>query len=186
MGFYKKNELGEFIAFGDGTCRLFREFFISGLLSGIDLEDGDILEVNGFDTIVDFYECECEDGKSDEKKIKERRDKRRREAKKEERPDIPVDMHPGKVLVVGSEKFANGYKNSFKKCGYDAEVVSGHGAYFDIHSAALKNDKIIFVTTAASHKNYYRIKEDFGDRVLYANSDGFRCLIDLVERSSEV
>ena len=187
MGFYKKNELGEFIAFGDGTCRLFAEFFLSGLVSGNGLEDGDILEVNGFDTIVDLYECECEDGKSDEKKIKERRDRLKGESMKEEKqPGDAFEMHPEKVLVVGNEKFANGYKSSFKKNGYNSEFVSGHGAYFEINKAALKSDKIIFVTTAASHKNYYRMKEDFGDRVLYANSDGFRCLIDLVERSSQV
>ena len=184
MGFYKETEMGKFIAFGDGTCRLFSEFGLSGKMRDFDLEDGDIIEVNAFDTIIDAYECECEDGESDEKKIKERRDKRRREARKEERPGIPVETHPGKVLVVGSEKFANGYKSSFKKCGYDAEVVSGHGAYFDIHSAALKSDKIIFVTTAASHKNYYRIKEDFGERILYAASDGFKCILGLLKHKT--
>ncbi|GEM_PF-1604996 len=183
MGFYRKNEMGEFIAFGDGTCQLFSAFDLTGRIRDIGLEDGDILEVNGFGTIVDLYECECEECETDESKIKRRRERIKRESGKEEKsPEKAIKMHPGKVLVVGYEGFAKGYRSSLRKRGYDAEVVSGHGAYFDIHKAALKSDKIVFVTTAASHKNYFRIKEDFGDKILYADSDGFKCILGLLRR----
>jgi len=181
MGFYRETEMGRFIAFGDGTCRLFSEFELFGKMKSFDFEDGDVLEVNAFDTVLDVYECEGEEDESDEKKIKSRRDRLRREAGKEEAPGTAVEMKAEKVLVVGNEKFANGYKNSFRKNGYYAEVVPGHGPYFAIHKAAQKSDKIIFVTSAASHKNYYHIKEDFGDKILYASSDGFKCIIGLLE-----
>jgi hypothetical protein len=187
MGFYKETERGIFITFGDGTCQLFSAFELSKGLAGRTFEDGEILEINGFDMVVDVYECECSGEETDESKIKSRREKVRRTEKRELESLLDtVEKHTEKVLVIGSEKFANGYRNNFLKNGYEAEVVSGHGTYFDIHKAALKSDKIIFVTTAASHKNYYQIKNDFGDNILYADSDGFRCLIELINRSQVV
>lgn len=181
MGFYKETEGGTFITFGDGTCQLFSAFERSKNLAGRSFEDGDILEINGFDMVVDVYECECGEEESDESKIKSRREKVKKTEKRELESSLDtIEKHTEKVLVIGSEKFSNGYRNSFNKRGYEAEVVSGHGAYFDIHKAALRSDKIIFVTTAASHENFHHIKNDFGDRVLYANSDGFRCLIELI------
>ncbi len=187
MGFYKENEMGKFIFFGDGTSQLFSAFELAKRLAGRTFQDGDILEINRFDTVMDVYECESSDEETDESKIKSRRDKDRSEEKRkgEGSPKIN-EMHPEKILVIGNENFANGYRSNFIKRGYVAEIISGHGAYFDIHRAALQSDKIIFVTTAASHENFHHIKNDFGDRVLYANSDGFRCLDELINGSQVV
>jgi len=181
MGFYRENEMGKFIVFGDGTCQLFSEFDISKYLDGRTFEDGDILEINGFDTVVDIYEIGHIE-ETDESKIKNYR-KTIAKDEKQDKKGLPkaIELNNEKILVIGNEKFAKGYRGNFLKRGYKAEVVSGHGTYFEMRKAALRSDKIIFVTTAASHKNYYLIKEEFGERVLYADSDGFRSIINLIE-----
>ncbi|MBK5254166.1 MAG: hypothetical protein JJE03_06895 [Peptostreptococcaceae bacterium] len=86
--------------------------------------------------------------------------------------DINIDFERGRALIVGNKSLSDAYKRIFNKNGYDVEIVGGFEPYKKISMQAKDYDKVILVTDHCSHTNYFLLKDEFKDKVVYTHKGG--------------
>ena len=143
------------------------------------ISEGAVVEVGRHNHVIRLLKSEEQNRPSIEQKVIERR-LQEKETPTEADNEI-TEFKDEKLLIIGNQSLGYGYTLAFMKEGYQAEVVSGHESYFKITKKAHKCDLIIFVTDAASHENYYKLKEDFKDKLVYANGEGANVLVGIVK-----
>lgn len=177
-GIYEIDDEQKYIRLEDGTRLLFSAFNLCPTLYKDECTEGDIFEIDRFNNIIRSLEVESLQKKSIARKVTEHKKFEKKE-KNPTRVETQV-LKQDTILIVGSLALSNSYKMNFLKQGYKVDVVSGHDPYFKIAKKAHKSDLVIFVTTSASHENYYMIKDEFKDKVYYCHDDGANRLVELV------
>ena len=79
---------------------------------------------------------------------------------------------------MGKKKLRDSYVKVFNENGYEVEIVSGFEQYKKISMLANEYDKVILVTGNCSHTNYYQLKEEYGNKLVYSHKVGANRVFD--------
>lgn len=173
VGYYLKEGGHVWIEFVNNRRLPFSEFQVRG---DYELENGDVLGIDLFNNIVKHYNSEKTFELTDEKKII---DYKRKNEEPSEKINYSI-IYEKEFLIVGNEKLGQRYIDSFKENGIKADFVPGHESYYKIQSKANQCDEILFITTAASHTNFYNLKKDYFDKLTFINYQGVNRLLDYI------
>lgn len=173
VAYYLKKGGHEWIEFVNNRRLPFSEFQIRG---DYELQNGDVLGIDLFNNIVKHYNSEKILELTDEQKII---DYKRNQEEHNEKNDYSI-IHEKEFLIVGNEKLGQRYVESFKENGIKADFVPGHESYHKIQSKANQCDEILFITTAASHTNFYNLKKDYFDKLTFVNYQGVNRLLEYI------
>ncbi|HKL42809.1 MAG TPA: hypothetical protein VJ962_09560 [Clostridia bacterium] len=142
------------------------------------LENGDVLGIDSFNNIVKHYTSEKVFELTDEQKIINY--KRKNDTLTANHNTDYQILYEKVFLIVGNEKLGQRYIESFKENGIKADFVPGHESYYKIQSKANQCDEILFITTAASHTNFYNLKKDFFNKLTFINYQGVNRIFDYI------
>lgn len=142
----------------------------------IDFKNGDVIGIDIFNNIIKKYNSNTYVEATDEKK------------KLNYNQDKPINIRTKKCeiiynksfLIIGNESLSSRYIKTFKENGIGAQFVSGHESYNKIESKAYDSDLILFITEAASHQNFYKLRDNFSNKIEYINFQGANRLLNYV------
>ncbi|MGM0379894.1 MAG: hypothetical protein ACQEQE_09130 [Bacillota bacterium] len=173
VGYFIKDSSNEYIEDIDGNRLNYNLFFNR---NDFYLKIGSVIGYDRFKNIIKVYDNSGNIKKTDEKRILEHNSKMDSKNKGIKREII----YDKSFLIIGNKSLSNRYIKSFRKKGVKVDFVSGHEKYARIFSKAKEFNNILFITKAASHQNYYRLKDDFNDKLIYINFEGANRLIRYV------
>lgn len=173
VGYFIKKDFNKYIEDIDGT-RLSYDLFFNR--NNFDLKDGSVIGLDRFKNIIKVYDNESNTKKTDEQRILEHKSSKKLKSKSTNKEII----YDKSFLIIGNESLSNRYIKSFKNKGVKVDFVSGHEKYHKIFTKAKDFENILFITKAASHENYYKLKDDFTDKLIYINFQGANRLIRYV------
>jgi len=173
VGYYLENGGHKWIEFTDSKRLPLSEFQVR---EDNQFKNGDVLGIDLFNNIIKCYDSNSEVERTDEQKIK---DYQKTQTIDYEKPDYSV-RHEKEFLIIGNEKLGQRYIESFKENGIKVDFVPGHESYYKIQSKANQCDEILFITTAASHTNFYNLKKDYFDKLTFINYQGVNRLLDFI------
>ncbi len=139
----------------------------------LGLENGDVLGIDQFNNIIKKYNSNCEHKLTDEEKVLSFNQNKSQESISKNN-EIIYDV---KVLIVGNEAFGNRYLETFKNNGIEANFVAGHESYYKIETKAYDSNLILFITEAASHQNFYKLRDNFLEKMQFINYQGANRLV---------
>ncbi|MBG0765307.1 MAG: hypothetical protein H0S78_10620 [Tissierellales bacterium] len=90
-------------------------------------------------------------------------------------------MKDEEVLIIGNIQYSDSYTLSLLKKGYKSVTISGFESWHKIEKEARAADIILFINEHASHENYYRLKDNFSDKIIYSNSSGANRIAEMIE-----
>ena len=146
--------------------------------TGLTIQDGTPVKYDEYDNFIDVLPYEEKEELSVERKILNAKSK----SEKISNSNFPEEIHikDEVILIIGNIKFSDSYTLSLLKIGYKSTTISGFESWHKIEKEARAADIIIFITEHASHENYYSLKEDFADKIIYSKTSGANRIAQMI------
>src|SRR6056297_2292893 len=146
--------------------------------TGLTIQDGTPVKYDEYDNFIDVLPYEEKEELSVERKILNAKSK----SEKIPNSNFPEEIHikDEVILIIGNIKFSDSYTLSLLKIGYKSTTISGFESWHKIEKEARAADIIIFITEHASHENYYSLKEDFADKIIYSKTSGANRIAQMI------